>query len=286
MKCVSRMYNCAKISVSLVLPLFFAASCGTDMGSQSNFENADATLEEWKGQPRSERFSQAEVDSVYSTATTVVGGKTFPESKTPLKFIYNPQNAPAHFKAEYGSFSGGAEIKGYLNLGYVTSSGFQSRLVNNFERLSTWKTIKDATGKAIFSDSYTTDERGTKIPDWSDGQAGANGETHFGTLALQTNTPIGSVNVPSSVVIYNRAGEIQVDVTNVKDVRAPIVGTVIKTGGLKIHLKMFPYEKGWLVYGAAAVKLEKFEDAMKPEDLSRYIDSLFAWMKDNTVVAL
>jgi hypothetical protein len=215
-----------------------------------------------------------------------VGGKTFPESKAPLKFIYNATNAPEKFKSEYGVFNAGAEIKGYMNLGFVTSRGFQNRLIWNFERLSTWKNIKDVSGKTIFSDSYTTTESGSKIDDWSDGEASPNGETHFGTLALQTNTPIGSVNVPSSIVIYNRNGEIQVDVTNVKDVRAPIVGTVIKSGGLKIHLKMFPHVKGWLVYGASAVKLEKFEDAMKPEDLSRYIDSLFTWIKDNTVLSL
>lgn len=285
MKHIARANLRAFVGAALALPLLVVASCGVDSntlpaGSQ------ESTLEEWKTQPRAERFTQAEIDSVYTTATKVVGGKTFPDSKTPLKFIYNATNAPAKFKTEYGNFNAGAEIKGYLNLGYVPAGGFQSRLISNFEKLSTWKTIKDSTGKTIFSDSYTTDERGTKISDWSDGLAGANGETHFGTLALQTNTPIGSVNVPSSVVIYNRDGEMQVDVVNVKDVRAPIVGTVIKSGGLKIHLKMFPHEKGWLVYGAAAVKLEKFEDAMKPEDLSRYIDSLFTWIKDNTVVAL
>ena len=285
MSFVKRLSQRSLIAAVVALPLLLVGSCGVENSSGLS-EGAESSLEEWKTQPQAERFIQAEIDSVYTTATKVVGGKTFPDSKTPLKFIYNVTNAPAKFKSEYGVFNAGSEIKGYINLGFVPSRGFQNRLIWNFERLSTWKTIKDVLGKTIFSDSYTTTESGSKIADWSDGEASANGETHFGTLALETNTPIGSVNVPSSIVIYNRNGEVQVDVTNVKDVRAPIVGTVIKSGGLKIHLKMFPHVKGWLVYGASAAKLEKFEDAMKPEDLSRYIDSLFTWIKDNTVLSL
>ncbi len=271
----------AGLATGLAVPLLFVASCGVEEPARQ-----DSALEEWKPQPRDSRFSADEIAAVFSDGTKVVGGKTYPDSKAPLKFIYTAANAPETFKAEYGDFNAGAEIKGYINLGFTPSQGFQSRYVGNFEKISTWKTIKDATGKAIFDNAFTTNARGARIDDWSDGQASPNGEIHFGTLALKTNTPIGSISVPATVTIYNRGGEIQVDVINAKDVRAPIVGTVIKAQGLKIHLKAFPHEKGWLVYAASAVKLEKFQDALKAEDLQRYIDALFNWIKDSTVLPL
>lgn len=265
------------------LPLLFVASCGT---VDSREGATDAQLEEWKSQPANARFTAQEIAAVYSTATKVVNGKTFPDSKAPTKAIYTYANAPAAFKAEHGVFTSAAEIKGYLNLGYLPVTGFQQRYVSNFEKVSTWKTIPDPKGGFLFADAFTTDAGGRKIADWSDGYAAATGEVHYASLSLKTNTPLGAIAVPSTVTIYNRGGEIQLDVTNPRDVRAPIVGTVIKANGLKIHLKAFPYQKGWLVYGTAVVKLEKFEDAIKPETLSGYVDSLFGWVKDNTVLAL
>jgi|GEM_PF-5686586 len=262
-------------------PLLFVASCGTQTGDES-----ESRVEAWKPNPRTERFTDAEVASVYSTATKVVGGKKLPESKPTLKAIYTAANAPAKFKTEFGDFTSGAEIKGYLNLGYVTSMGFQQRLVGNFEKISTWKNIKDAKGGQLFEDAFTTDARGQKIADWSDGYALPTGEVHLATLKLKTNTPLGAISVPANVTIYNQGGEIQADVTNVSDVRVPIVGTVIKAQGLKIHLKAFPYQKGWLVYGAATVKLEKFQDALKPDMMSTTVDALFTWLKDSTILPL
>jgi hypothetical protein len=268
--------------VGAVAGLAMIASCGRE----NDGANPYSELNDWKAQPKDQLFSSAEIASVYSTATENREGKSFPASKPPLRSLYTYANAPDAFKAEYGQFTAGAEIKGYLSLGYWPVSGFQQRYLSNFEKISTWRTILDSKGETIFADANTTDERGRKIPDWSDGYASENGEIHFANLSLKTNTPLGAFPVPCTVSLYNRDGEMQVDVTNPKDVKVPLVGTVIKAQGLKIHLKAFPYEKGWLVYGSTTVKLEKFEDAIKPEVLSQYVDSLFNWVKNNTIMAL
>jgi hypothetical protein len=257
------------------------ASCG----HYSPDEVQSQTLD-WKSDAKEGRFTSAEVASLFSTETEVIAGKKFPKSKPTMKSIYNKTNAPEKFKQEHGELSAGAEMKGYLNLGQATSSALQSRLVSNFEKISTWKTIKNNEGKIVFKDAFTTDAGGRKIADWSDGIAAQTGELHYATLSLDTNTPRGAIAVPVRVTVYNRAGVIQADVVNANDVKVPFVGTLIKAGKLKIYLKSFPQGNGWYMYGSAVVKMEKMEDSLKPEVMGTYVDSFFNWLKASTIVAL
>ena len=264
------------IGVGLLL-----ASCGHYTSEEIRSETRD-----WKTDNKDGRFTAAELTSLLSAETEVVGGKKFPKSKPTLKFVYGKNNVPEKFRAEHGVITAGAEMKGYLNMGAGISPVTQSRLVSNFEKISTWKTIKGPEDKVLFKDAFTTDATGKKIPDWSDGVAAETGEIHFATLSLDTGTAIGALAVPVKVNIYNRAGLIQADVANVADVRVPLVGTLIKAGNFKIYLKSFPQAKGWYVYGSAVVKMEKLEDSIKPEQLGTYVDSFFTWLKTNTVVSL
>ena len=140
--------------VSVALPLLFVSSCGTHetngaMGTDQN--ETLSQLEAWRANPRADRFSAAEIASVYTTATKVVNGRTYPDSKASVKFIYTPANAPQKFRAENGDFTQGAEIKGFLNLGFAPSNAFQQRFVSSFEKVSTWKAIAERTSESAAS---------------------------------------------------------------------------------------------------------------------------------------
>jgi hypothetical protein len=281
-----RFSHSLPLFMSIFLPLFLLGACGAPNTESRLVRPDEASIYSWKGQSKAERFTQEQIDAVLSSATKVVNGRVFPESKEPLKFLYNAANVPGPFKTEFGELTAGAEIRGYLNLGAPPSEIYQSRFLSNLEKISTWKNIKDTQGSPVFTDAFTTDVGGQRIEDWSDGQVSGEGEVHSASLSLDTNTPIGSLRVPSTVTMYNRGGEIQFDVTNYQEVRVPFLGTIINTGGLNIHVKAYPHGNGWLIYGASVVKLQKLENFMKPEDLVRYIDAMFSWIKEGTILPL
>ena len=264
------------------LPLALVVACGRS--DESNTQNTVSSTFSWKDKAASQRITNAEIAQLYTTETVVQNGRTYPFSKTPLKFVYKPETAPAEFLEEWGEFTAGTEVKGYMNLGYVAASGFQERLIKNFESISSWNTIQGADGKPLFADSFEVDDRGNQIEDKVDGKAGAEGDLH--KIKLIMNSPAGALPVIGTLTLYNRNGEIQADIVNTEDVRVFPVGVILKKGALNIHLKFYRYQKGWLVYGAAAVELEKFKDAIKPEDLTKTVDSFYGWLKDRTIVAL
>ena len=266
-------------AISCALMLSVAFSCG-----HQNDEKQNAEIFSWKDNPVQNRFTQAEISKVYSTDTELIDGKRFPVSKPLLKNFFPFASATPEFKNEWGNFTAGGEIKGFLNLMYLPVNGLQSRLLKNFEGLRLWKSIKDTKGEVLFEDAFTTDASGKTIPDVVDGNAPATGEKIYGTLVIKS--PMGGLPVPITLELFNKAGYIQADLTNRTDVSAPFVGTIIKKENLKLHMKFFPHEKGWLLFGASAVKLEKFQDMMKPEDLERLTDGLFTWIKNNTVISL
>lgn len=257
-------------------------SCGRQ--DKESSDSTESTLLEWKSQPYSQRFTQNEIDQVHSTATKTVAGKTFPASKAALKKVYDDKTANAAFKAEWGEFTAGAEVKGFINLGVAPSKASQERLLKNFESVSTWKSIKDSSGKQVFKDIYAVDASGNKTADKVDGKASATGDLI--PLKLFLNSPIGAISVLSMQTLYQRGNEVQSDLINTQNINVPLIGTLIKYGNLKIHLKFFPYQKGYLVYGASKVKLESHKDALKPEDLIRNIDSIYNWLVDRVVLPL
>ena len=269
-------------SLLAFLPVAVIFACGRTTNTDPN-QSFSSTFS-WKSKPVTDRISESEINQVYTTDTVVIDGKTFPFSKAPLKYVYNSETAPPEFLQEWGDFTAGTEVKGFLNLGYVSSTGFQERLIKNLESVSTWKSMKRGDGKELFADAYEVNDQGNKIDDKADGKAGVDGDLH--KVKFVMNTPVGALPVPGSLTIYNRGGEIQADITNTEDLRVFPVGVILKKNGLNIHLKFYPHEKGWLVYGAAAAKLEKFKDAIKPEDLTKTVDSFYAWLKDRTILPL
>lgn len=281
--------NTGSAALLALVPLALLASCGDPRTGDEAARSPSASesrVSDWQSAPVESRFSAEEMAGVYSTGTKVVGDKTYPDSKAPLKFVYSPANAPAAFKTAYAPFTAGTEIKGYVNLGLLPTQEFQSRLVANLEQVSRWKTIRDAKGEPLFEDAYSTDARGTKVADVSDGVAPEAGETSYAQLKFRTGTIAGALPIPARITLHGRQGEIQLDLVNHREVRAPIVGTLIPAGGLKIHMKAYPHEKGWLVYAASAVKMDKFQDAIEPELLASLTDALFTWIKDETVLPL
>jgi hypothetical protein len=213
----------------------------------------DASVLEWKGTPLGEHFTEVQIADVYETAIGSVGGKRIPVSKSPVGAIYTRQDAPPEFRDAFGDFSAGTETRGYLNLGLDPSRPVTSHLLTKFELVSRWKTMRNAEGEVIFDDAFTMDAKGRKTADVSDGAAPVEGELRFAQLSLPTGTILGSLATPVRMMLHERDGEIQLDVANLKDVDVFLIGTIIKAGALKIHMKVYPYKAGWLIYGASAV---------------------------------
>lgn len=254
------------------------------LGAMSDDADAPRAVSGWKDAGIAQRFAATEISAQKTSETRTVDGEVYPVSKSPLKYVYDERSAPPSFREEWGAFTSGAEIKGFLHLGAVPSPRYSKRLVKSFETLRSWTEIRGVNDKPLFDEAFSTDEQGQPIPDAVDGTAPAAGETHFARLVL--NTPVGKLPVRGAVTLYMRRGVLQADVTNIQPVKVPVFGTIIDMNKLNIHMKFYPFEKGWLVYGGAAVKLEKFKEALKPEDLVVSVDSLYNWLRDRTILPL
>lgn len=258
----------------------------TNCGQQSSKLNQshESKILSWKSVPWEERITEAEFSNIYSTQTAIIKEKKYPVSKPAIQNLYRMDTAPDSFKQEWGEFTAGLELKGYINTGYVVTEGWTSRLIKLTQGVSSWNTMKDAQGHTIFREVFATDGRGRRIDDPTDGKSTESGRSF--SMEFGLDTPVGTIPVAGTMSQYLVNNEFQLDLSNAEDVRIPFVGTLIKKNMLKIHLKFFPHEKGWLVYGASAVKLQTREDSLKPQDLSRIVDGIFRWLVDNLILSI
>jgi hypothetical protein len=81
------------------------------------------------------------------------------------------------------------------------------------------------------------------------------------------------------IQIADHGNYLSAKLRNIREIRAPFVGTVVKPGGFRIFLELFPYNKGFLTYAVAAAKLEQFADKMTPEQLSAQVTSILNWLR-------
>lgn len=265
--------------LSIVLVAFasvFFASCGTRDLSQSE-------TKAWDSRPLTSRISTSELAKIYSNETVTKAGRIWPVSKSSLRTLHMYNTSPDYFRKEWGVFTAGIETKGYINVGKL-SPVLHSRLVTNMEAVTSWNTILDQDGNRIFVDAYTTDSRGNRIADQVDGRVQAAGERHFARLILKK---LGiKISMPTTIDIYEKDGTYQVDITNYQPVKAPLIGTIIQTGNFKVHMKLFAHLNGWAVYAASAVKLDKLESQLDPQELDRMVDAMYWWFVNNTVLPL
>lgn len=284
MKSKSNPFLCRSLRASFsalsLCAVAVLASCGSPSGEHPSPES---TVEVWRDEAASKRFSDAEIASVYSNDAKVVDGKSMPVSKPPVKKIYSKTNAPDAFRSEHGVFTTGVEVKAYLNLGTSPDAAAISRFVAALEKVSSWKGIRNPEGKPVFDDAYVIDANGDKTSDGSDANATREGEKRRASLYVPTNTIAGNMRVPAELVLHQDDGVLQLDVRNEADCRVPLVGTVIDTNGLRIALKAFPHENGWLIYVSGTALMKKLEDQLKPEIIAGMIEGMVTWLGGQVV---
>lgn len=268
------------------LTLLSTLSCGR--AKNLDLSNSQSTLHEWKNTAVLDRFSVQDIAGVYTEETTNADGKLMPVSKRPnVKAFSNSDPALAN---EWGDYSVGGEIKAYLNLGYVPSPGFQDRLVRTLQTISDLKSIRTDSGKSIFVESYTIDERGLPIGDVITGKASPDGTLARGFLDFKPTKALPmNATLPINIIetIYNRDGVLQFELRNSAAVSVPLAGgTLVKSGMLRVHLKFYPHKKGWLIYGVSLVKIEKHPEALDPQAMAEIVSALFGWLKANVILPL
>lgn len=255
--------------------LFGLASCGRDDAPQKKKESFNIG----DSNPRlDKRFSVAEIDAV-ATA------EDLPKQTPFLKYSYTMANAPTAFKAEYPNFTAGVELKGYFNTG-VDSPGGDPRdsttarlIVSALQSISLWKTIPGKDGKPLLKDSYTINAKGQKTADVVDGLIVEGQNMRNGNIVMNGQFPL-TVTLEMALKRQD-VGEFVADFRNPKAISVFPVGTIVKADGIKIHMEMFPYMKGWLVYAAAAAKLEQYTD--QASAINETAEYMAQWLRTKAV---
>lgn len=268
-----------KIAGGAAAASLFMSGCG----EAAKQNKTQFQLQSWKPQTWEQRISKSELEKIYSTATEERDGKVYPKSNPPMTTQFKSNAAPSAFKAEWGELTAGTELKGYINTGYVVTSGWTTRLAKLTQTVSEWNNIKDPKGNSIFRDVSSLDSDGNKSDDQNDGAVSADGRNF--NLELSIQTPVGFVPMTGVMTQYSRDDNFQLDLTNTREISLPIVGTLVKKNKLNVHLKFYAHEKGWVVYGASAVKMETQESAFNEKDLNRIMEGIFNWLLKNLIVS-
>ena len=229
------------------------------------------------------RFSQPEIDSLYSNKTEERDGKIFPVSNPPRVVGFLGTEAPTEFQKEWGSVTVGAEFKQYLNTGNAPTAAQLVSFLRATEALSTWKEMRTHDGATVFSATNSTDAAGNRIADKVDGLTPENGKILFGHFAM----PITKFQVSMNGIIQILRGEDfaarVIRIHNYKDISVPLFGSVARSNGLNILLETYPYQNGWLMYGAAAVKMERFQEQAQPSFVENLLYGFVEWLNKKVV---
>lgn len=221
-----------------------------------------------------------EIEKVYTKETN----NSIPESKDPITTIFKGKDAPVGFPSDTDDFTIGAELIGFINLGKEPTGINTANLIMNFQATSSWTQIKDSEGKKLFVDAYTYHpQRDTKIPDDLTGEASILGDEH--DVRLFFKVAGFKIRLDAVVTISDdpHTDTVEVEFYNTNNVKAPLVGTIIRERGLSFTLTFKNHENGWLVYGNSTVKVEKFEKKIEPEITKKIINNFFNWIKDKNV---
>lgn len=247
--------------------LLFVVSCGRNETQKA--EGPSFSLED--NSQLEKRFTETEIAKVYTQESA-------PKQTQFLESVYTMETAPEQFKAEFPDFTRAVEFKGFFNMSAQPTGGEPNddptarRIVSTLQTFSTWKEIRDSSNRLMFDDAYTTDRYREKMPDVTNGKIRSNPDFHFGAI-------VGSGLTIGLELQFKKMenGRVDADITNPRDISAFPVGTIVKARNLKIHLEFFPYKNGWLYYGAAAPKLEKFTE--KAEQLNETARSILLWVQ-------
>ena len=219
------------------------------------------------------RFSQSDIDTVYSDKVR----DGVPVNNPFLTELFtSPEQAP-DLAAEFGDFSNAGEIKAYLNLNRSTGLLTKTRFILAIEAISLWKQILNSKGEKLFKETYSINTSGKEIADSIDGKLTNNEQLQFGRLKMQVS--IATITADMKVFLKDHGDYLSLDMVNVREIKAPFVGTVIKTNGFRIHLELYPYKNGYLTYGVTTAKLEQLADKLTPELLTTQVTSIFNWLQ-------
>lgn len=265
--------SCVTLAAAAGL-LLAAAGCGAPDSQLSELSSTTKGKPSLSAAPSdwSRRFVQAQIDAVYSEE--VDRGK--PVSRPPVFAFYDNQNQAPDLAREMGPFNRAAELRAYINLNQDPLFLAPTRWVVAMEAVSGWSKMRNAKGEPVFREAVTIDASGNRLPDSVDGELTGGKQTHFARVRIPVQA--ATVTADIQVDLENNGRWLNTKMVNVREIRAPLVGTIINQGGFRILIELYPYRSGFLVYGATAAKLEKLADQMKPEDLGAQIGAILNWL--------
>ena len=247
------------------------AACGRGTDSASEMGSTDELR--LLGEPSyAKRFTPAEIAALYTDE--IDNGQ--PVNQPFLTELFTSPDQAPDLAEEFGDFSNAGEIKAFLNLGTTPGILTKTRLVVALEGVSLWDRILDDENKPLFKETFSIDAAGNKINDSIDGKLPNNEQLQFGRLKMQVS--IATISADMKIFTQDLGNHLQIKMSNERDIKAPFVGTVIKKDGFRIHLELYPYQKGYLTYGVTTAKLEQFADKLTPEILSSQVTSIFNWL--------
>lgn len=261
--------------------ILFVASCValTGIVSCSNdeaFFNNDSSTQAITGFEK--RFSQNDIQKIYidnpdtkrQTALTVT------------KFLANA--ASQAFVQEWGSsFSHGVEVRAFFNTRDVNSSAAplsEKNMISALERVSTWKTVRGSDGNLVLDESSTIDASGRLVADKSDGVINNGqenvlgmGSFHFPPLSPKANLLLVLTSgLPDMRFVAS--------LENTTGISIFPLGTLLPVKGIRLKLEVYPYETGWLVYAAGAMKLDRAPDANRPAGMG---PAMVNWLREKSL---
>jgi hypothetical protein len=268
-KCLLRAAIGAGIAASSML----VVGCGGISDSGLTAEKGISNQGTAEPTPYAKRFDAKQIAATYTNEVR----NGVPVNRAPLYDYYTQATQAPDLAREFGDFNSASVVHSYMNLNMDPLFLPPTRFVIALEAISSWTKIKDATGAQIFKEAYTIDAAGSRIPDQVDGDLPGGEQTHFGRFKLPVS--IATLTADMEIQIADHGNYLSAKLRNIREIRAPFVGTVVKPGGFRIFLELFPYNKGFLTYAVAAAKLEQFADKMTPEQLSAQVTSILNWLR-------
>lgn len=272
----ARLRNCllrAALGAGIAASSLLFVGCGgiSDSGLTaaqdiSSSSTADPT-------PYAKRFNAKQIADTYTNEVR----NGVPVNREPLYEFYNQATQAPALAQEFGDFNSASVVHSYMNLNQDPMFLPPTRFVVSLESVSSWTKITDAKGVQIFKEAYTIDAAGNRIPDQVDGQLPGGEQTHFGRFKIPVS--VATLTADMAIHTVDRGNYLSAELRNIREIRAPFVGTVVKPGGFRIFLELFPYNKGFLTFAVAAAKMEQFADKMTPEQLSAQITSILNWLR-------
>lgn len=219
--------------------------------------------------PYQKRFTDEDIAAVYSEETN-------PQSPKTITRHFDQTSQAPDLAEEFGNFNVATEVKGYLFLNQDPTFLAPARYIVAMEAVSGWTKIVNRDGTPLFTDAYTTDQPGNRIPDEIDGELDGESQTHYGRVKMPVG--IAKLSADMRIQIAHRGDLLTAFLDNERDIRAPFVGTVVAKREFRIALELYPYRKGYLAYAVNASVVRQFSDRLPPDVLSGQVDAILSWL--------